>query len=185
MSIWENSEALTMVKGLAAEGRSGREIAIVLTEVLGVRVTRNQVGGKCERLGIQLKGKRYSAPPKPGGPKRVRKRNSKPAVSASPVAAANGGCGRLTFARRAVAAKQGLPTAVPFCDPSPADDRADRPTSLAALKDDTCRWPFGDPGKAGFHFCGGMALDGSPYCARHGAAAHEPRIPSWLRVAAE
>lgn len=184
MSIWDNPETLTMVKGLAAEGHSGREIAIVLTEALGVKVTRNMVGGKCERLGIALTGKRYTAPPKPGGPKRVRKRNAKPAVSASPVAAANGGCGRLTFARRAIAAKQGLPTSVPLIEPV-HDDRAERPTALHALKDDSCRWPFGEPGKADFHFCGGLALAGQPYCARHALRARTPRIPESFKVAAE
>lgn len=180
MSIWDNPETLTMVKGLAAEGHSGREIAIVLTEALGVKVTRNMVGGKCERLGIALTGKRYTAPKKEGGPKRVRKPRA--AVSAAPVATANGGFGRLTFARRAIAAKHGIPTSVPLCEPA-RNDRAEHPTVLLDLKHDTCRWPFGEPGNVGFHFCGGLAIDGQPYCARHTARATTPRFAAYAEAA--
>lgn len=36
----------------------------------------------------------------------------------------------------------------------------------------TCRWPFGDPKEAGFHFCGKRALAGKPYCAEHAAIAY-------------
>ena len=31
----------------------------------------------------------------------------------------------------------------------------------------TCQWPLGDPGEKGFHFCGGKATTGKPYCEAH------------------
>ncbi len=35
------------------------------------------------------------------------------------------------------------------------------------LTPEMCRWPFGDPGDADFHFCGKAAADGKPYCQPH------------------
>ncbi len=44
--------------------------------------------------------------------------------------------------------------------------------SLVDLSANTCRWPIGDPKEAGFHFCGGNAMSGKPYCAEHAAIAY-------------
>lgn len=41
--------------------------------------------------------------------------------------------------------------------------------SLGDLRDGDCRFPIGDPGKPGFHFCGEPALPGSSYCGPHHA----------------
>ena len=30
-----------------------------------------------------------------------------------------------------------------------------------------CQWPFGDPGKEDFHFCGAPAIPERPYCDEH------------------
>jgi GcrA cell cycle regulator len=40
-----------------------------------------------------------------------------------------------------------------------------------------CRWPFGDPGDPGFHFCEAQAMPGKPYCAEHYARAYIPNRP--------
>ncbi len=37
-----------------------------------------------------------------------------------------------------------------------------------------CLWPFGDPGDADFHFCGGATVPGRPYCQEHCARAYLP-----------
>jgi hypothetical protein len=37
-----------------------------------------------------------------------------------------------------------------------------------------CCWPIGEPGSASFHFCGGTASAGKPYCADHCAVAFVP-----------
>lgn len=47
---------------------------------------------------------------------------------------------------------------------------------LADIPENNCRWPFGDPGTAGFHFCCFPQVRGRPYCFVHderskGAAA--------------
>ncbi len=36
-----------------------------------------------------------------------------------------------------------------------------------------CRWPVGDPLKAGFHFCDSMAIPGLPYCYDHACMAYQ------------
>jgi GcrA cell cycle regulator len=46
-----------------------------------------------------------------------------------------------------------------------------------------CRWPVGDPAKPGFFFCGGAALEGSPYCPCHARRAFT--TPTKRRTRAE
>lgn len=45
--------------------------------------------------------------------------------------------------------------------------------SLLELTERTCRYPYGDPKKEGFHFCGGSSLPGLPYCAQHAEVAYQ------------
>ena len=41
---------------------------------------------------------------------------------------------------------------------------------------DTCRWPFGDPVEADFHYCGELPLVGRPYCDMHNTKSYnKPR----------
>lgn len=45
-----------------------------------------------------------------------------------------------------------------------------RGKTLLQLTNETCRWPHGRPGAAGFFFCGAQGADlenGLPYCAAH------------------
>lgn len=44
--------------------------------------------------------------------------------------------------------------------------------SLVDLSANTCRWPIGDPKEPNFHFCGGNAIPGKPYCLEHAAIAY-------------
>lgn len=39
--------------------------------------------------------------------------------------------------------------------------------AVYALRSGHCKWPIGEPGKAGFHFCGKPSEDGAPYCQAH------------------
>jgi len=50
-----------------------------------------------------------------------------------------------------------------------------RGKTLLQLTNHSCRWPFGDPRRRGFHFCGAAGADlerGMPYCARHARRAY-------------
>jgi GcrA cell cycle regulator len=46
--------------------------------------------------------------------------------------------------------------------------------TLMQLTSRTCRWPVGDPRKAGFHFCGAVPVQGKPYCEFHVGIAYAP-----------
>ena len=46
-------------------------------------------------------------------------------------------------------------------------------TSLMHLTKEKCRWPIGDPAAKDFHFCGGKALEDSPYCQEHAKTASQ------------
>ena len=41
------------------------------------------------------------------------------------------------------------------------------------LTSDNCRWPFGDPAKAGFHYCGRLPQTGRPYCDTHDRMSYQ------------
>jgi GcrA cell cycle regulator len=45
--------------------------------------------------------------------------------------------------------------------------------SLLELTEKTCRYPYGDPKKPNFHFCGGCSLPGLPYCAEHAQLSYQ------------
>ena len=46
------------------------------------------------------------------------------------------------------------------------------------LKPSMCRWPFGNPDEADFHFCGKAVAPGKPYCEDHCAVAYVARSGS-------
>ena len=46
--------------------------------------------------------------------------------------------------------------------------------SLLALNDPMCKWPIGDPGAEGFHFCGHRSFNSLPYCEYHSRLAYQP-----------
>ncbi|MEO0607617.1 MAG: GcrA family cell cycle regulator [Pseudomonadota bacterium] len=39
--------------------------------------------------------------------------------------------------------------------------------AVYALREAHCKWPIGEPGQPGFHFCGKTSDEGSPYCDQH------------------
>lgn len=55
----------------------------------------------------------------------------------------------------------------------PVYERSSTALGLLELTEKTCRWPIGDPKKAGFHFCGARPVPGLPYCGHHAALAYQ------------
>src|SRR5207302_618126 len=41
------------------------------------------------------------------------------------------------------------------------------------LTSSTCRWPFGDPAKSDFHYCGQLPQTGRPYCDTHDRMSYQ------------
>jgi hypothetical protein len=70
----------------------------------------------------------------------------------------------------------GPPTAADAADKDVPGLKATKRKKLirtAALTIDTCRWPFGDPVDADFHYCGELPLIGRPYCDMHDAQSYQ------------
>jgi GcrA cell cycle regulator len=61
--------------------------------------------------------------------------------------------------------------------PSEWSHKAHNPKGLLELKSNECRWPIGEPGEEGFCFCGGLRLEGRPYCAEHLSIAYIKTVP--------
>ena len=135
------------LKALWAEGRSASEIAGLLGEV-----TRNAVIGKVHRLDLAGR-KTTSRQPVPRRTSPRRHRSGRVELRLPP--------------SRFVRAASPLP-------PSPPPPVAARMLPLRQLRDDQCRWPAGDPRKAGFGFCGCQKASGVPYCEHHAAIAYNP-----------
>ncbi|MCL8385546.1 GcrA family cell cycle regulator [Xanthobacter aminoxidans] len=57
--------------------------------------------------------------------------------------------------------------------------------TLFELTEQSCRWPVGNPGAAGFHFCGGPAFPGRPYCLFHARVAYQPLSDRPVRAPAD
>lgn len=67
----------------------------------------------------------------------------------------------------------------------PAPVRVDPPSNIPHSQRKTvetllvgdCRWPFGDPLSADFHFCGHSKAEGKPYCDVHMRLAFQSAKP--------
>jgi GcrA cell cycle regulator len=55
---------------------------------------------------------------------------------------------------------------------TPGRKRPKMVTTLT-LTSDNCRWPFGDPTKSGFHYCGRLPQLGRPYCDTHDRMSYQ------------
>jgi GcrA cell cycle regulator len=66
------------------------------------------------------------------------------------------------------------PGACPCPEPLAEAARPATRCTLMQLTSRTCRWPVGDPRKAGFHFCGAVPVQGKPYCEFHVGIAYAP-----------
>ncbi|WP_245501084.1 GcrA family cell cycle regulator [Lichenibacterium minor] len=62
-----------------------------------------------------------------------------------------------------LAGERGFAPAFPHFPPAAA--------AVASLAPHECRWPLGEPGDAGFVFCGGTRLPHGSYCAVHARTA--------------
>ena len=63
--------------------------------------------------------------------------------------------------------------------PSPIKRKISAKPNLLSLSHHACKWPFGDPKKLDFHFCGEKVDDPTkPYCHTHHQVAYAPRRPA-------
>jgi GcrA cell cycle regulator len=152
--MWTD-ERVEMLKKLWAEGLSASQVA----KQLG-GVTRNAVIGKVHRLGL-------SGRATPSRPARTRPQAPRTLVRSRPDPLT-------TETRTAERVREAEAERV---EAERAEERGLEPVERATvltLTEHTCKWPIGDPGRPGFHFCGRGADHGSPYCTDHARMAYQP-----------
>ncbi|MCB1502913.1 MAG: GcrA family cell cycle regulator [Bauldia sp.] len=151
-------ERVELLKKLWADGLSASQIASQLGGV-----TRNAVIGKVHRLNLSGRAKPASSPSRP------RKTRTTSAPHRPTTRAVVSGNTALKI--HAHPAPRRAPAQVPFEDlvvPISLN------VSLLALNDQMCKWPIGDPGTEGFHFCGHRNFNSLPYCEYHSRLAYQP-----------
>jgi len=125
-----------------------------IARTLGGGATRNAVIAKVWRLGLGRSDP--SAPP-----------------MRAPVKAGPKG-GR----RKAVPPKAPAP---PKVKPRPANV-VELSVPRAAEGQPACKWPIGEPGELDFTFCGGVTVQGRPYCAPHCKRAGMKQTPKAVQT---
>ena len=148
-------ERVELLKKLWSDGLSASQIA---AELGGI--TRNAVIGKVHRLGLSGRAKSPSSsaprPRKPRAPGHMM-RLPRPTMRGNTALA---------------------PMYDTDLEPEPEMIENIIPIgqrcTLLELNDSKCRWPIGDPGSAEFFFCGGIPVEGVPYCSYHSRVAYQP-----------
>lgn len=158
-SWWTQARTIYLVQ-LWAEGKSARQMSVLMSARFNHVVTRNAVIGRLGRLGLTDE-KRHHVPVIKKKVANRRKMNAK----------------RRQKVDDAWKLKPPQPKRTPhppleyetfFCEVIvPVDQRK----QLVDLEEHECRWPIGHPRQDDFHFCGARRTPGSPYCGYHAAAS--------------
>jgi GcrA cell cycle regulator len=193
-------ERIDRLKELWSQGITASQIA----DELG-GVSRNAVIGKAHRLGLQSRPSPVKpnedtdgapaaaepAPPRPAPaaaeappapaaePRASEAAPAAPAQPHQPPQPQIRSIGPGGFVRQSPGEQQSpIPPAPPrrLVPAKPSPEIADK-TSLLDLNEKICKWPIGHPGEPDFHFCGGQANPGFPYCVEHCGVAYQAQIP--------
>ncbi|MEI8146969.1 MAG: GcrA family cell cycle regulator [Alphaproteobacteria bacterium] len=155
-------ERVELLKKLWNDGLSASQIA---GELGGV--TRNAVIGKVHRLGLSGRAKAPSS----SAPRPRKAPRSAPSAPPRPTTSMFRGNTVLKPQMETHAAPAVEIEAVPAPDNVvPMGERC----TIMELKEYSCRWPVGDPGKDDFRFCGSRSDGSRPYCAYHCRIAYQP-----------
>lgn len=147
-SLWTPEKVNILVQGWAA-GLSANQIRHELHN----EFSRNAICGKIDRLKLPLRGKRLAIP-KTGRPSKWHKLTPEQKTER----------GRRYRENRR---NRQLPIYDLPPEPEPMSAANERPCQLLELTAHTCRWPVGDVGQPGFHFCGAEPKPEKPYCEHH------------------
>jgi len=151
-------ERVEILKKLWQDGLSASQIA---AELGGV--TRNAVIGKVHRLGLSGRGQ-------PTTTIKRQRRAAPAAVRPRPRAPVTIGNLALQDDLELLAEQALRPhrsVVVPIA----------KRLTIEMLTERTCKWPIGDPGEDGFHFCGNDSLETGPYCEYHSGVAYQTPDP--------
>ena len=144
---WTN-ERVEELRRLWGQGQTASRIA----DLLG-GVTRNAVIGKAHRLGLR------------GRPSPIRRDETGAVARPAPVPRVS--------VPAPITVKAELPPVETPRAAAPIAPAAAAPAKALGGSTKTCSWPMGDPKQPGFHFCGGEAVPGRPYCSTHCGMAYQ------------
>jgi GcrA cell cycle regulator len=169
--MW-NDDRETILLKMWVEGWS----ASVIANRLG-GVTRNAVIGKLHRLGKKGRTTIQRSQGAHGSAKRAAAHKAKRKINLPKV--------RELSLEPPVRRVPGLQyTNIVTTEPI-VDGPSLTPRTVETLTLSCCRWPIGDPQSAAFHFCGGKAVPGLPYCQGHALRAYNAPVartrPSWAK----
>lgn len=154
------------LRDCVSAGMTAGQAAIEMTRLFRSVMTRSAMIGKARRMNLtwaRPHGQRLNQPPKPkkapgAVPSWVRTARARPPEPPMEV----------------VEMPRDLPAAeIPIA----------QRCALMNLTNDTCRWPYGDPCKPDFFFCGALDADlenGRPYCRAHTKKSINRRKPEDL-----
>jgi GcrA cell cycle regulator len=155
-------ERVELLRKLWTDGLSASRIAVELGSV-----TRNAVIGKVHRLG--LSGRAKTAVPQPQKVKKpVPARGVMPSQT-RPMQPTSIGATALKADIVTLTRSQTQPRVYSLSD-APLVENG----NILQLTEQTCKWPVGDPGIDGFHFCCRRSDTGIPYCGYHARMAYQP-----------
>jgi len=164
-SLWWSDERIELVKRRWSEGANPTQIAAEL----GDGVTPAKVSGKIDRLGLRVHGApRRQSPPAP------RQGNPADAGLATQIAKISRGERAPRAAFPVLVTGEAVGSRL-----NPDDVPIGQRKTPFDLTNDTCRWPYGDPGTPGFFYCGAMDANNAghrPYCVFHTRIAYG-RVP--------
>jgi len=153
-------ERVSVLEKMWSDGKSAAEIA----KELGEGVTRNAVIGKAHRMGLSGRPSPIKKPAKGTAKKTAKPAAKTPKEKIKPAAA------------KAPASKP-LGKKIKPIPAAPLKKKKEMPTgeglSILDLTDRICKWPFGDPQDADFHFCGAASRPTKPYCPEHCEEAYQ------------
>ncbi|MDQ0462611.1 GcrA cell cycle regulator [Caulobacter ginsengisoli] len=165
MSEWSQERVEALKRGFAA----GLSFARIAREI-GGGVTRNACIGKATRMGLERsrdKAAFHQLASKVGTANHKAVEAGRERLKAPPVARATAQNNGFNF-RGAHVQPAGLRALAAF------DERAfeglQGGVAMAEVERHHCRWPFGDPERRDFRFCGARKARGS-YCSAHAAIA--------------
>lgn len=164
--VWTDGRT-ELLKKLWADGLSASRIAAQLGGV-----TRNSVIGKVHRLG--LSGRTRS--PSSGIP-RVRKSRDPNSYARGPRMRYHGHSTMVLPYGNGNGHGNGSAVQTEVREsPDPLANAVPQGphVSIVELTESTCRWPIGDPGTAGFYYCGSQSKEKLPYCPYHARVAFQP-----------
>lgn len=163
MLSWTD-DRVEVLKKLWSDGLSASQIAAELTGV-----TRNAVIGKVHRLGLSGRAKAPTAQAAPRPKKAVAPQPARPQRPLHAPAS----IGNTALKTEVAPVARPQPVAQPKIY-SLSDAPLVENASILQLTEQTCKWPVGDPGSDGFHFCARRSDTGIPYCGYHSRIAYQP-----------